>query len=57
VADKSKFTEFEYERLVREVIGRKTGIFVECVMIAAQIGLFTATVIFSGLIKSRVLPI
>jgi amino acid permease len=57
VAEKTKFDEFEYEKLVKEVVGKKTGIIVEFMMIAAQIGIFTATVLFSGLLNSRILPV
>ena len=57
VAGKSKFNEFEYEKLVKEIIGVKTGVFVEFMMIGAQIGVFTATILFSCILISRILSV
>ena len=54
ICDSISFKGFSIENLALKVIGPKTSLMVELLMVFAQIGMFVATILFAGNLKSRI---
>lgn len=54
ICDSISFKGFSIENFALKVIGPKTSLMVELLMVFAQIGIFVATILFTGNLNSRI---